>query len=1299
LSEKKSNNLKTLLILLAMLLLLLSVFFLGKSAKEKFLYIISNPINLGSVLIVPQNVEVNLPFEFKWSSIRIFVDGTNFVFEKPVISLHPLPGTNQELLSISIDSVYAKIIPSDDSSKVDAALTESLSHPDLWLPFKVSVKVNKFALEVKNIGNWNLDSLVAVKSERQKRFYISAKNIRGKYLAKNLFLNAEYRWNELFSDASLSVSDRSRDSLSLVLNAPRKHLEDLSVEINANVANLPFWLKDKWPTQAPSIEKITLHSNASLNILTGKNDFNLKLNTRIGEFWQLPTFDAAITAFGSGLNITQSEISLKGNNGESIKFKGNLNKNLDANGELELNGINITLGPETLPTDARFHRITKRGNALSANFTTGAGSNFTARIANLNNPEIIFSADIAPEEPWAVQWTRNMVKLANPTLLTGSFSFKDAILKANLKTKVPFAYYAAAEELDVSLWLNSEGIHFPKGTIKRKGYESDFTGEVMWNKEYFTFKLNQSSGGEAEVYGTFDKKMDLDLLNINTLELPFADTTMLRGYNGLVSGKWNHDFKHRNGKAFVSLFTTIQDVAISAKSNIEMLGDSLMVEEFELKQNEKKVEGSVFALLPDENRKEFEIQRAKINIPDMDLVSLLAIFNDSTLLSGKAVGGLEYNRGIGLTGGLVFSNIAIRNLDSNIARFPNLRLETSKRSAKISMPIFLYQGLWNGNLEANIYNIGQEGDLPIFVSYSVNSMGNVGSLEFDGILSKGKISGNTLILGNWFLPNGMGEIKETNINIFAKSVLGKNILDSLTANFSTGKNIYEQGIFKIPFAFNGQIAKGILTADPIFVYGENDEKITAKLQFDLDNLAFKDLSFNTEQFTLLLLNEHWIKIRNGAGRTRLDPAGITILADLPSISYRMESIEYGTAFANLNGRAEYRFPFQTELSQTNPSITGNFEISNASYKKTLDLIPDPLHLDRTIKAINKFLESLVKEKRVSTTEMHAITSRPTTLNIKVQTSGVKTASVSSNIAEFEFVVNVSVLGTTRNILLSGDIHAVNNGKIGYNGLTMFDMSSFRLYWRDSPIKQGVIELRTFNDYPFCSTERDEPCRVFVDITGPLAKLNVQPSTNCNIEASPALIYYSMLLGCISENYEDGSGFDRDRITGKIFGKAMSSTINRIVGGNMIGDIDFKWKILNETNLEQDTNYVRVPIKLSRWVENLELILGYTNSEKSSLTPRYLESYEVGLSYELPIFDSTDINRNLIDPSLKINTNLIARRYEMQIGNNADETRLEKNIGLSYIHKFWDPCILGIGRCSVAEAKNMPKQDSSASQTP
>jgi len=1283
-TKRIGNKVIILLILIAVSFIFLYIGY--RVVKIKVFSLLSNPVNLGEVQIIPKKFQMDFPFKFSWESISVVINGVDLFFEKPKISLDPMLGYRRELLNVSIDSIHAGINPEKftDSSKSDL---EHISHPDLSLPFRISLNVNKAAIDVKKIGNWKLDSLMVVKSGRQKRFYLRAKDIRGTYLARNIFLNTDYSWNELFSDASISISDRTSDSIAIVLNAPRERLENLSANIKVNIESLPFLLKDKWPNEAPDIKKIALNSNVSYNILTSKMDFNLDLKTKIGRLWQLPAFDASITAFGSDLNISQSEISLKGNNGESIKFKGNIDKNLDGSGELEVKGIDITLGPETLPTDVKFHKITKKGNYISADFTTGAGSNFTAKMADLSKPVIVFSANLAPKEPWAVQWTGDMVKLANPTVLTGSFSFDEILLKANLKTKVPFAYYSAADELDVSLWLNPDGIHFPKGTIKRNGYESAFTGRVMWNEEYFTFKLNQRSGGEAEIYGKFSPTMDLNLQNINTAELPFADTTMLKGYNGIVSGNWEHDFYNRKGNASVSLSTVIKDLTLNAKSDIKISNDSLIVKDFEIEQDKKKIKGSLFARLPTESEKKVEILQANIDIPNMNLISLLAAFKDSTLLDGYVNGNLEYSKKTGLAGELILSKIVLRGLDSDIMSFSDFRLEAFGHSAKVFARVFLGNGLWNGNLEVGIDKIWQEKYFPIYLFYSADNIDNVGSLEFEGFLSKDleKIFGNIRVLGDWFLPNGMGEIKRANINISARTILGKNALDSLTAKFNTGQNIYEFGIFKIPFKFSGQIGKGMILADSIFVYGQNDEKITAKLQFDLNKTVLKDLSFNTELFTLFLLNEHWIKIRNGTGSTRLDNDGITVFSELPSISYRMESADYGTIIANMKGQVAYRFPFHTGQSQTNPSITGNFEIGRASYKNTIELMPDPMHLDKTFKSVGKFVESMFKERRVNTAEIQALTGRPTTLNIKIQT-GMEEATVSSNIAEFTFGVNLTALGTTRNILLSGDINAIGNGKIGYNGLTMFDMSFFRLYWHDSPIKNGVIELRAYSDYPLCSN-MDESCTIFIDINGQLTRLNMQPTANCNIEASPALIYYSMLLGCISADYESGSFIDLSKFRNKGVGKAMSYLGNKALGKGVIGDVDFKWTIseLGDSPQEQDTNYVKIPISLSKWVKSLEVVLGYTND--ISLDPRYYESYELGLRYSLPVFDPNEVNVNLIEPSLDISTNLVMRSYQSKIENEQDENRLEKNVGLVYRHKFWDPCILGMGLCKARETVN------------
>jgi hypothetical protein len=453
----------------------------------------------------------------------------------------------------------------------------------------------------------------------------------------------------------------------------------------------------------------------------------------------------------------------------------------------------------------------------------------------------------------------------------------------------------------------------------------------------------------------------------------------------------------------------------------------------------------------------------------------------------------------------------------------------------------------------------------------------------------------------------------------------------------------------------------------------------------LASLKLKDFSFRTDIFTLFLLDEHWIKIRNLTGKTKVDKDGVTIIADLPSITYRMESSEYGTAHVALGGEASYRFPFQTEQSQTNASLTGNFDVSNITYKKNFEVVPDFWHWDKVFKQMSKFLSSALKEKGTSSAEKYALTGRPTTLNVRVRTTGTETASISSNLLEFPFAVNLSLLGTTRNMLISGDINSVDNGKIGYDGLTVFDLSFFRVYWRDMPLRHGEIEMHASNDYPFCYEAAEDNCTISLNVTGTFSKFNMQPSASCNVEASPALIYYSMLLGCISENYESGNVLDRNKLAGKILGSFISSTANRGLGDNVVGDIALKWAFFDDIQQEQDTNYVRVPFSLSNLVPNLELVIGYT--EAFGTDPRYAHSQEAGFRYKLPVFDQADINRNFIDPSLDLNANLIRRVYESKTESGQDEARLEQNIGLTYKHRFWDPCIFGIGQCN-RESNNL-----------
>ncbi|GHV10720.1 hypothetical protein AGMMS49938_00230 [Fibrobacterales bacterium] len=1282
-----------------LIIILAATLLLGyTTARNKIIYFLSHPIILKNALIIPENFVAISPLKYEWNSIKIVIDGSTVFINKPKISIDPFLGFRRELLNVSLDSVNANIALHSENTTQTKDTTDQtghLTHPNIWLPVRVYIVINKSTVSIANPEplTWSLDTLKLVKSARAKRIYTSAQNIRGTYLANSLNINADYHWSSMFSDASLKIASDNKDSLQINLNAKRERLEDISAEISASVKSAPFWLAEKYPSDAPTLENIIINSNVAFNIINQKMDFNINLKSKIGELWQLPKFDADIFALGNNSGISQSEITLLGDNNEKIKFSGSVDKNLDGNGSLEVSGINIVLGGETLPTDVKFHQIVKKGNSASAIFTTGAGSNFNANIADLSEPLITFTADIAPSEPWAIQWCEGNLKLARPTLINGSFSFKDVLLKATVRTKVPYAYYAAADDFEVDLWLNGEGIRFPRGTIKRGGYTSDFTGEVMWDKEYLSFKLNQRADpknpaiekGDAETYITFNPKMNLKLHNINTQMLPFANYKMLNGYNGIINGNWIFDIEHFVGNASVEVATAIQNQKINVKSDVYINGDSLAIKNFELDQNDKKLNGHLTMLT-----NKFQLLDASIDIPNIDLASISVLFGNSMLKSGFADGKLGYGIEEGLKGNIVFSKLALSDLDTTILNFPNLKFNAKDGLAKLTGHIFAGNGLWDGDLILGLERVSRKQEHKFFMSYSASNADNVGTFKFDGISSDDfkNLHGKAQLFGDWFLPNGVGEIKNANTQIFVQFPIGKNILDELTANFTSNGTIFEKGFLQLPVDFYGRIQKGILLVDSAFVLGENNEKINAKMTMKLASAELRNLTFNTDQFTILLQKEHLVQIKNASGYTESDSAGISIFAKLPNILYKLENSDYGNAEVILRGEAEYKIPFQTETTQANASITGYFDIDKAEYKKEIDLIPDPLHLDKTLKTLNKFITSALKEKG-STSDAYALAGRPTTLNIKVNTSGMHPATVYSNIANFPFAVNLSVLGTTRNMLLSGDINTVANGKIGYQGLTMFDLSHLRFYWQDSPWKQGKIELAASNNYPFCTAEtsgnssNDELCTVNVNLDGTFSRLNMQPTTNCNIEASPALIYYSMMLGCISADYESNTSFSKNKFTGMMLGKLMTSGANRVIGGNVVGDIEFNMlDFFDEEKPERDTNYVRVPISLARWVPSLEAVFGYTKDE--SIDPRYNYSIEAGLRYSLPVFDSSDISRNLIDPSFDVSTNLVSRHYSNALENGQEESRLEKNIGLLYSHKFWDPCILGIGRCKVAE---------------
>ena len=249
------------------------------------------------------------------------------------------------------------------------------------------------------------------------------------------------------------------------------------------------------------------------------------------------------------------------------------------------------------------------------------------------------------------------------------------------------------------------------------------------------------------------------------------------------------------------------------------------------------------------------------------------------------------------------------------------------------------------------------------------------------------------------------------------------------------------------------------------------------------------------------------------------------------------------------------------------------------------------------------------------------------------------------------------------------------------------MNSFNISWNNVPWQHGVVDVSSQQELPYCTasneTEEEDTCPVSLNIQGTITNPQPTPSSNCGNENSSAAIYYNIFLGCIAD--DNGDATDWNKIAGKAIGKVLSTTANRTLGGDYIGDIDMKVMLFdNSTTNDKDSSYFKIPVSLDRWVKDLSLIFGYTQ-DQSNENRTYDQALQFGANYTLPFFKEKDYShKNHLSPSLSLNAMLISKQYLTNTGTEENENRIEKNIGFSYVYRYWNPCLLHLGYCETIE---------------
>ena len=853
--------------------------------------------------------------------------------------------------------------------------------------------------------------------------------------------------------------------------------------------------------------------------------------------------------------------------------------------------------------------------------------------------------------------------------------------------------------MQVTLDINKKGIDFSNGTIFTPKETFDFDGDVKWNDEHphTSWNVRQQNGGKASAYIHIGDTIALDVEADQVVyeTIPFSDINLGKNINGRVSGNWHQDFDNHVGQMDLSVEGEVESFRVGLDASIRKNKDTVFVDHFKALHNKNSVTASTIFILPNDSNPEFkptsilpvQLLYANISSHEFSIPLLLESLNDSTLTSGMLNGDLTYNQGNNLIGNLDFFDIQFRKIPPELFNIRKLNIFAENDKVELNSYLDIGGGGWTGNTQIIINNIFSD---KRHVSFSHGS-DNGGTLWAEGFIDndfifKGTIDAN----GSWFIPGTVSEITNTDLHIDMSAELRKG-LSGITADLRLDSTLYEppRTRVKFPIYMRGHLENGLLDIFDAKTKNDNDEVISANLQFNLDSMKLDGINLHSERYSIKS-GSHYLVLEDVHSSMTDSEEELLITANIPKISYTFKDNVYGEADAIARGNIGFIIPHGREGIIKNSTITGNISLDKMVFYRDFDVDVTPSAMDKYLTMFNNFVAKLRKK---GTQEEKLSSTSPINLSMHISDSQMDSLAIVTPFATFPLTVDIWVLGNTARPILRGDITNTNSGFIGVKDIYEFELNSFLISWNDVPWPKGIIDVSSSQELPYCSetseTER-ETCPINLDLQGTITNLQAIPSSNCGTEASSASIYYNILLGCIAN--DNGEETDWNKLAGKAIGKVISTTANKTLGGDYIGDIDMKVMFFeNNTTSDKDSSYFKIPVALDRWVKNLSLIFGYTQDQSEN--PTYDQSLQFGVNYMLPVFqDDSYSHQNHLAPALYLNGMLTSKQYLTNTGAADNDARLEKNIGINYSYRFWNPCLLGIGRCESMQTSTKQKEN-------
>lgn len=1225
--------------------------------------------------------------DHRWNSIRVEGPGFDVAVQKPQVKAHIMLSPTEDFIHVDMDTVKAKIQPSQfPKSENDTA---AFAIPDFRIPLDARVRIGHVQADVDSVGSWSVDSL-KVKPLGNRAAQLSFQEAQGDYLERKISGKVILSWQGEFLSANVKAITEDNDSVTVALNAPQNSLSDLSGTAELHVKNPKKLVKGAIP-KSVSIKDIHVNASFSANAEKKKFSYDARLRTKLGAFWPLPALNADLRVQSNEkMNFVVNGKLTGKNSSQRIDIRGRVDKNLNGKVNVNIQGIEALFGPRFQPLDCSVSATKNSKDALSAHVITKAGSIVNAEISGLDKGpfNIDFTGDIAANEAWTRRWSGEHLKLNTRPQVKGSFH--DGKLHADVAiAPVEYAYTMKADSVFTSLVLDKNGIDFIKGFIRTSKENFTFTGDVKWKDSipHTSWQVNQSDGGYGKAFITLDLEMESEAHKVRLSTIPFADTTLLQGLDGIATGTFNQNFEFWNGNIELDVETEIAQIPLNGHFQLHNSIDSISLDKALISTGTNSIEIEGSALLHYDSTEAFFTSAKLVDVwastDKFDIPLLLAPYEKSPLATGMFSGNVSYRKGSGLQGSLQFSNLSLKNVSPDFFSIPKLDVFAETEKMQISGNISAGERTWNGDLQIDVNGL-LEPKRHIF-AYFTTPVGGTAWLDGD-IDSTFKWSGKAQLTGSWFLPENMGEIVYTDFKADATGDL-RHFLDSLNLSFHSDSTAIDtkRGFPILPVSFSGTFKDGIFNIPDAKLTNSQGESILASASYNLKSGTLGSVDINTDQFSLTWNQIHHIRLSKINGHLEDSEKEFTLSLQLDTISYKLNKPEWGDADASAHGTAIVHLPHAVNGSFANPTIEGNFLLNRAVYKKDFSVEIGFGSLSKISATLSGFFTKVRRTR--PPLKKTAAKSRPLNLSLHISDSQRDTIAILTNLANFPLTVDLWVLGTTDHPLLRGDINNSANGTIGLKDLFQFDLESFAISFQDVPWDRGTIHVSSVQNLPYCKTtenrDEDETCPVHLDILGTLTAPKPMPSANCGVDDSPASLYYSVLLGCMSE--EENSTIDRNKVAGKLIGSVLTTTANKTLGGEYVGDISMKLKLFDEETIsEKDSSYLMIPISLDRWVKDLSFVFGYKQDQ--SETPTYDRALEAGITYTIPAFSEEDKTKNPehYSPKLDFGANLISKNYITT--TDEDEHRLEKNVGFHYSYKFWSPRLFGFGKTSEEKKK-------------